>query len=111
MTKKTRATASRAGKRPKSAASGRKDRTAAVIRPGIPAAGGVQRHQGDDSPAEGATGPDAGRRSRNFRPPPIPTSCWAFRTGAASSASSIARLPTSNAIAPAAPWSCSTSIA
>ena len=60
MKKKTRATASRAGKRPKSAASGRKAAPRRSSGPGIPAAGGVQRHQGDDSPAEGATGPDPG---------------------------------------------------
>ena len=60
MKKKTRATASRAAKRPKSAASGRKAAPRRASDAGIPAAGCVQRRQGDDSPAEGATGPDAG---------------------------------------------------
>ena len=99
MTKKTRATASRGPKRPKSAAAGRKAaprRQRLRTRPGRPASADaklmIRRLKAQLTKAQA--------RSRNCKPPPTPIFCSIFRIGEVSSANCIARSPTSSAIAP-----------
>ena len=104
MKKKTRATAARTAKRRKSGRAVAQGRAAAHnggegSGASVSPAGGLP----DPTPNRpfGGCGPNwrgRKRESTNCRPPRIPTSCWRFPTGAVSSASSIARSPTSSAI-------------